>query len=157
MWWKGHPAFLFSPHSQSPRRTLASSALRGTHQVENTAATEESLEDRHPFGGVLQSDPALEGPGTSTTSLKEKVAVDTSLPSPRRDSSGTALLTYPPFTWWICLFPMWKKVNANLCKLYSNPAHLERLGDQLIQHRKDLLGFSPLTWKQLNLRGVFAP
>lgn len=41
-----------------------------------------------------------------------------------------------------------KKVNANLCKLYSNPAHLERRGDRLIQDRKDLLGFSPLTWKQ---------
>lgn len=68
------------------------------HQVENTAATEESLEDRHPFGGVLQSDPALEGPGTST-SLKEKAAADTTFPSPRRDSSGTALLTYPPVTW----------------------------------------------------------
>lgn len=30
--------------------------MRGTqHQIENTAATEESLEDRHPFGGVLPS------------------------------------------------------------------------------------------------------
>lgn len=111
---------------------------------------------RRPFGGVLQSDSALEGPGTSKTSLKEKVAVDTTLPSPWKRHFRDCI-THSPFTWWICLFPMWKKVNVNLCKLYSNPAHLERMGDQLIQHRKDLVGFSPLTWKQWNLRGVFAP
>lgn len=58
--------------------------MRGTqHQVENTATTKENLEDGYPFGGVLQSDPVLEGPGIRKTSLK-KVTADTALPPPQK-------------------------------------------------------------------------
>lgn len=57
--------------------------MRGTqHQVENTATTKENLEDGYPFGGVLQSDPVLEGPGIRKTSLK--VTADTALPLPQK-------------------------------------------------------------------------
>lgn len=60
--------------------------MRDTHhQGENTASTKENLEDRYPFEGALQSDPALKGHGTKKkASLNEKIATDTALPLPQK-------------------------------------------------------------------------
>lgn len=81
-----HPAFLTTKEMTSAllnfeRHTVSVS-------VESTTAPEQNSEEGHPFRGVLQSDPALKGPGTRTISLDEKVAPDAALLSPQKRCFG---------------------------------------------------------------------
>ena len=66
--------------------------LREAHSyqlsVESTAAPEQNSEEGHLLRGVLQSDPALKGPGMRTISLDEKVAPDAALPPPQKRPFG---------------------------------------------------------------------
>lgn len=60
---------------------------RYTESVSAESIAAQNSEEGHPFQGVLQSDPALKGPGTRTTSLNGKVATDAALPSRQKRPS----------------------------------------------------------------------
>lgn len=86
-----HPSFPttrddFSPLTlwDAPRVSICVRYL----SAEREHSCSEQNSEGHPFRGVLQSDPALKGPGTRTTSLNEKVATDAALPSQQKRPSG---------------------------------------------------------------------
>lgn len=94
------------------------------HQVENTAATRENLEDGYPSGGDLWSDPALEGPGTRKTSLNKKVAAVTPLPSPRQRRFRDGNSQIPSF--YLVNLPLSNMTKKRMltyvnCILYCSP------------------------------------
>lgn len=117
--------------------------------VESTAAPEQNSEEGHPLQGVLQSDPALKGPGTRTISLDEKVAPDAALPSPQKrtfrglDFSDTL---HPPGEFGSCF-----RCDGISNLLHSSLCTWNGCRAQLLQHRKGVR-VSPLSWKQLNLK-----
>lgn len=81
---------LFSPslipnHQRWLQPSYTLERYRESVSAESIAA--QNSEEGHPFQGVLQSDPALKGPGTRTTSLNGKVATDAALPSRQKRPS----------------------------------------------------------------------